>query len=151
MKKIPLLICLSLLACSQNYSSKSSICGTLEIARIQFTRPFSFKKVDTLVIDKYRFTHVNHLDSLELGDYLPGQNPIIVELNGKQAKVKSNEISLGRALAKKLMKSGNYDIRNVPELLTSGTLEFSRKDGNDIHICIPKNYNGVLSRETNSN
>jgi len=143
MRSIVFVILLFLSGCGAREDAAQT-CVTNEKIGIQFTSPFSYSESDILVIDGVEFTHVDYLDSLALGNYLPNRNPVILEMEGKQAREDSNEISIGRALARRLILSGNYNILNGPELLTTGKLKVSRKDGARIKICMPKRYSAVL-------
>lgn len=146
MKFILTLIIISLLfiSCKQFGSEKNLLCKTSKGVKIQFTRPFNYSKTDTLYIDELKFTHVGYIDSLPLGNYLPMETMVVVEINKKQAKEKSNEISMARALARTLIRTNTYVIKNGPELLTSGKLKIERKDGKKIKICFSKKYAAVL-------
>ncbi|KQC31228.1 hypothetical protein [Flagellimonas eckloniae] len=119
-------------------------CHKADTIGIQFTPPFDFTKSDTLQIDDLKFTHVNNIDSFQLGNYLPNKTMVFFELEGKQAKENSNQITIGTALGRKLTKSGQYNILNGAELLTTGKLRISRKDGKNIKICFPPNYQAIL-------
>lgn len=138
-----IIIPIAITSCIRGTSKKSNCIEGPEVV-ILFTRPFIYSKKDFLSIDGIDFTHVGHLDSLNLGDYLPNNNPIVLELNGKQAREDSNEITIGRALTRNLKRTGNYTILNGPELLTSGKLKFARKDNKPISICSSLNYNAHI-------
>ncbi|GAB4508610.1 MAG: hypothetical protein Tsb004_07400 [Allomuricauda sp.] len=112
---------------------------------IRFLYPFSFHKKDSLFLDELVFTHVDYLDSISLGNYLPNQNPVILNRDGKQLREKSNQISMARVLGKQLSETGNYKIINGPELLTSGTLKISKTNGEPIKICVTPNYLAAIS------
>lgn len=140
----PFFISLVLLGLTLSCVKDKKPCFSSESIGIQFTAPFEYRKSDTLQIDNLKFTHVTYQDSLELGNYLPNKTMILLELGGKQAKENSNQISIGIILAKKLNRSGQYNILNRAELLTTGKLRISRKDGKNIKICFPKDYSAIL-------
>jgi len=143
MKYLFFILCALCFGCTDSTGVNLN-CLASESIGIQFTKPFDYKKTDTLSIDGVKFTHVSFLDSLDLGNYLPGKDAVIVEVRGKQATENTNEISMGRWLARQLNKSGNYKILNGAELLTSGKLRFTRVDGEKIEICTTQDYDATV-------
>lgn len=138
------IISLVLLNFNSSCVKEKKPCFLSENIGIQFIAPLEYTKSDTLQIDDLRFTHVTYLDSIELGNYLPNKTMILLEVEGKQAKENTNPLTIGMILAKKLKKSGQYNILNRAEILTTGKLRFSRKDGKEIKICFPKDYSAIL-------
>ena len=107
---------------------------------IQFSKPFKFSKLDTLIIDNVKYTHAYSMDSINSNNTLPKEKVILFEKEGKEATTITNSLTIARVLAVKLKSTGNYKIINIPELLTSGIIKFKRVDENAIKICATKNY-----------
>ncbi len=125
-----------------NYSctQKDLFCQQSQSVSIEYSAPFLFESEDALYVDGLKFTHVTKGDSIALGHYLPNQEMILLEVNGKKGKDRSNKLDIIRVLASKLKRTGNYKILNGPELITNGILKVSRTDGKIIEICTTKGY-----------
>jgi hypothetical protein len=100
---------------------------------------FNFGNNDLLIIDDFTFRHSYYLDSLNIGFYLPKEEIIILEVGGKIAKQKTNNITYSRFLANHLQNSNIYTIDNPNKLLALGILDIKRKDGKKVQVCGTEN------------
>ncbi len=136
---IMLLIFISLSQCKP-LDERNNNCIRGGIISILYQSPFEFKDNDTLYIDDIKFAHSYVADSIQNGKFLPKEKLVFFEVQEKQAHTKSNSISIGRILAKKLMHTGDYKILNSPELLTTGVLKLQKKNKSLIEVCTTPNY-----------
>ena len=100
-----------------------------------YNSSFNFKSEDFLAIDNHLFKHSYFLDSINTGLYLPKEEIIIMNLEGKIAKQKTFNTTYTRQIAKQLKKSNKYQIIDYHKLLALGVLEIKRNDGKEIKIC----------------
>ena len=125
--------------CNQE-SVISKECITTKVVSIQFSEPFNFSKLDTLIIDSVKYTHAYSMDSINSNNILPKEKVVFFEKEGKEATTKTNMISIARILALKLKSTGKYEILNIPEVITSGVIKVKRIDEDEIEMCTTKNY-----------
>lgn len=111
-----------------------------------YNSSFNFKSEDFLAIDDLLLKHTYFLDSIKTGLFLPKEEIIIMNLEGKIAKQKTNNITYTRQIAKQLKKSNRYQIIDHHKLLAIGVLEIKRNDGKKIKICGSKNILAYINK-----
>ncbi len=112
---------------------------TNEKITIEYLYKFRFDENSYIIIDNHRFTHSRNARDINKNNILPADK-IVYKKKEREFNEDINSIFLGLSLGKKIIKTNEYEILNLPLLQTKGILSIKRKDGHKIKIETSKNY-----------
>jgi len=139
MKKIIFIFILltSLSNCNDlnKHNQKKDIKVSGKEIKIHFFKSRSLNEKKYIIIDNNKYIFSHDLDSIyRMENILPANYLIVKRKDSSFIIEKNSHILISSVLYEKLKQTKKYNIKNLPELLTTGVLKIERKDGKKITV-----------------